>query len=136
MTPRGLARHLTLVVACLMLAEFELRFNAASAGQTGLTGIATLRPIYDHILDARLDQADQALKAACDPAPVGACKVLLATTSWWRILLDPNDTSHDREFTTRVDDAIDECTRWTDGEPQRAEAWFYLGAAYGARVSR
>jgi tetratricopeptide (TPR) repeat protein len=130
---RGLARRLA-VVACLMIAGPTL-LHAAPAARTGLTGIAALRPIYDHILDARFDEAEQALTSACDQAPAGACKVLLATTSWWRILLDPNDTSHDGEFTTRVDGAIEECTRWTEAEPQRAEAWFYLGAAYGARVS-
>jgi len=132
---RDLARPLAVVVACLLIAGLKLPLDAAQPPQTGLTGIATLRPIYDHILDARLDEAERALQNACDAAPGGACKVLLATTSWWRILLDPYDTSHDREFTTRVDDAIDACTRWTDGEPDRAEAWFYLGAAYGARVS-
>ena len=61
--------------------------------------------------------------------------MLLATTSWWRILLNPNDTSHDREFTTPRGRGDRGVPRWTDGEPQRAEAWFYLGAAYGARVS-
>jgi len=133
--PRGLARPVTLVVACLMTAGLDLRFNAASPGQTGLAGIAQLRPIYDLILDSRLDQAEQALKGACPPAPEGACQVLLATVSWWRILLDPNDTSHDQEFTTRVDAAIDKATRWSESEPDRAESWFYLGCAYGARVS-
>src|SRR5262249_49380405 len=85
--------------------------------------------------DARLDRAAQCGGRAGGPAPAGACKVLLATTTWWRILLDPNDSSHDRELTARVDDAIADCTRWTEGEPDRAEAWFYLGAAYGVRVS-
>ena len=135
MNERGLVRRVTLVVACLMTAGLDLRFNAASPGQTGLAGIAQLRPIYDLILDSRLDQAEQALKGACPPAPEGACQVLLATVSWWRILLDPNDTSHDQEFTTRVDAAIDKATRWSESEPDRAESWFYLGCAYGARVS-
>lgn len=135
MKRRGLAGRLAIAVAFLMVAGLKPGLRAAPAPETGLTGIAVLRPIYDHILDARLEQAEQALENACAPAPAGACKVLLATTTWWRILLDPNDTSHDREFTTRVDDAIEDCLRWTGAEPERAEAWFYLGAAYGARVS-
>ncbi len=30
--------------------------------------------------------------------------------------------------------AIDEAYAWTRREPKNAEAWFYLGGAYGARV--
>ena len=135
-TPRGLARRLTLVVACLMLAGLELRSQRASAGQTGLTGIATLAADLrsDPRRAARSGRsgAEDARATRRPSAPATSC---WPRRSWWRILLDPNDTSHDREFTTRVDAAIEECTRWTDGEPQRAEAWFYLGAAYGARVS-
>jgi tetratricopeptide (TPR) repeat protein len=131
---RGLARPLAAVLACLVVAGPRPGLHAAPA-QPGLTGIAQLRPIYDLILDARLDQAERQLTNACDSAPAAACKVLQATVSWWRILLDPNDTSHDAEFTTRVDDAIDSATRWSEREPERAEAWFYLGCAYGARVS-
>ena len=37
-------------------------------------------------------------------------------------------------FSRIVDEAIDAATAWTAREPERAEAWFYLGAAYGARV--
>lgn len=134
MKRRGLARPTAVVIAGLMIAGPTPRLHAAPV-HTSLTGIAELRPIYDLILDSRLGQADRALQDACGPAPVGACKVLLATVTWWRILLNPNDTSHDAELTTRVDAAIDECTRWTESDEGRAEAWFYLGAAYGVRVS-
>lgn len=133
MTTRGAPRSL----ATAVLAAGAAALLAQPSPATGLTGIAQLRPIYDSILDGRLDRADEALKGACGAgsAPAGACKVLSATVAWWRVLLDPNDSSHDREFSTRVDDAIAECDRWSHGDPTRAEAWFYLGGAYGARVS-
>ena len=53
---------------------------------------------------------------------------------WWQIQLDDESTALDAEFERRVEAAIAAADAWTVSEPQRAEAWFYLGAAYGARV--
>ena len=109
---------------------------ARTAGEgTALTGIAALRAAYDATLNARFDEAGRLIEAACGPAPEEACLVLDATRLWWRILLDPHDRSRDAAFLARVEAAIAACERWTAREPDRAEAWFYLGGAYGARVS-
>ena len=40
----------------------------------------------------------------------------------------------DAAFLATANRAIAEAERWTAAEPERAEAWFYLGAAYGARA--
>jgi hypothetical protein len=40
----------------------------------------------------------------------------------------------DAPFTAKVNAAIAEAERMTKAEPRRAEAWFYLGAAYGVRA--
>ena len=61
--------------------------------------------------------------------------MLQASALWWRILQNPNDTAYDQRFRTTVDAAIAGAEAWTTREPQRADAWFFLGAAYGARVS-
>jgi len=98
------------------------------------SSIAQLAPTYELILNTRFDQAEQALRA-CAPAPEEACRVLQASALWWRILLNPNDTAYDQTFRTTVDAAIAGAEAWTTREPQRADAWFFLGAAYGARVS-
>jgi tetratricopeptide (TPR) repeat protein len=93
-----------------------------------------LRRIYDHILDARFEQADAELERACGPAPVEACHVLAATALWWRIQLDPASLDLDEEFTAAVATAIEAAQAWADRAPDDAEAWFYLGGAYAARV--
>lgn len=100
-----------------------------------LTGLAGLRVAYDALLDARFSDASEALAAACPPAPQEACQVLEAASLWWQILQDPRDRRHDTAFAREVNEAIAAADRWTAREPRRAEAWFYLGAAYGARVS-
>ena len=99
-----------------------------------LRGVEGLVRAYDFILEARFDQVDQELRRACGPAPREACDVLAATALWWRIQLDPDSRALDAEFSATVDRAITASEAWTDRAPNDAEAWFYLGGAYAARV--
>lgn len=98
-----------------------------------LTNAGAVAGIYQHILNADFTEAAR-LVAACDGLPREACHVLEATRVWWRIQLDPYSRVLDREFSAKADGAIAACEAWVAREPRRAEAWFYLGAAYGARV--
>ena len=99
-----------------------------------IRGEESLARAYDFILDARFDQVDAELRRACGPAPPEACDVLSATALWWQILIDPLNRSLDDEFSTSVDRAIRTTEDWTERAPDDAEAWFYLGGAYAARV--
>jgi tetratricopeptide (TPR) repeat protein len=63
-----------------------------------------------------------------------ACQLLDVTALWWRIQLDPDSIALDAEFSARVDAAIAAAEAWAERDPRRAEAWFYVGGAYGARV--
>ncbi len=130
---RRLAALLLLSAAATTTAG--LPAGAAPQETSQLTGVRALRRAYDAALNASFEEAAGRLDEACGPAPPEACLVLDATRLWWRILLDPYDTSRDAEFLARVEEAIAACERWTEREPGRAEAWFYLGGAYGARVS-
>jgi tetratricopeptide (TPR) repeat protein len=117
--------------ACLLTA-LTLALAAPAAGQ--LRGAEDLSRVYDAILDADFARADRLLAAACPPAPAEACEVLAATRLAWEIQLDPEQTRLDPAFTTAVTKAIDDTEAWVKREPDNAEAWFYTGAAYGARV--
>lgn len=105
-----------------------------AAAQQGLTAAPVVARLYDLVLDASFDRARADLPQACGPAPPEACRVLEAAALWWRIELDPNSRALDADFLDRVNGAIAAADAWTDREPRRAEAWFYLGAAYGVRV--
>jgi tetratricopeptide (TPR) repeat protein len=138
----GLA--LSVVAVCIELAA------APAAGQTPgrppappaaapqptplLTGADRLGRAYDAIFDADFERARTVLAEACPPAPREACLVLEATRQLWRIQLDPEDRSRDAAFDSAVTAAINAAEAWTAREPRQAEAWFYLGGAYGARV--
>ena len=101
---------------------------------TQLTGAEGLIRVYDAVLDADFEDADAQLTRACPPAPHEACDVLAATRTWWRILLDPDSRTLDARFAAEVERAIASTEAWTAREPGRAEAHFYTGAAYAARV--
>ncbi len=107
---------------------------ASPAGAAGLTSPEPLLTAYDLILDARFDEAARQLKAACPPAPQPACEVIGAVNDYWRLLLNPDDTSGDAALMARINAAIASGEAWVAREPARAEAWFYLGGAYGTRV--
>jgi len=119
------------VIALALLLEVAFPVTAAS----GLTGLAGLKTAYEALLNAHFDRAADALPTACGAAPREACDVLEATSLWWQILLDTHDTSRDAVFQREANEAVDLCEQWVAREPDRAEAWFYLGGAYGARVS-
>jgi tetratricopeptide (TPR) repeat protein len=106
----------------------------ASPCEATLTGAPQIAAVYESILDARFDRADELLKRACPPAPVEACQVLGVVAMWWRIQIDPENRADDRRFNERAAAAIAATDRWTKREPQRAEAWFYLAGAYAPLV--
>jgi tetratricopeptide (TPR) repeat protein len=100
----------------------------------GLTQAPLLARAYDLVYDADFSGAEAELKRACGPAPAQACDVIGAAAQWWRIYFDLDNRSADQAFTARLNTVIAAGERWAAREPQRAEAWFYLGAAYGVRV--
>jgi len=120
------------VLAIVTLCATAPRGAVVAAHQ--IRGVDGLARAYDFILEARFDQVDAELRRACPPAPPEACEVLDATSLWWQILLDPESRELDDEFSTSVDRAIASTEAWIDRAPDDAQAWFYNGGAYAARV--
>jgi tetratricopeptide (TPR) repeat protein len=129
--PRG--RAWRRIVAGLVAVAIALEGAPATAARASLTGLPGVSAIYARILDADFEGAAAAIDA-CAGVPREACDVLDATRLWWRILLDPDSTALDAEFLRAANRAIASTEAWVRREPSLAEAWFYLGGAYGARV--
>ncbi len=122
--------RLTLTVLPLLL--FLLHPAPASAGS--LPYAPALARCYQAILDARFDDAEIEIGRACGPAPRETCGLMRATAAWWRIQIDPADTSRDAAFRSQIDAVIASVEAWAAREPKRADAWFFVGASYGLRV--
>ena len=111
-----------------------LLLGPRGARAESLTGKPELLRVYDAIFDARFAEVPQLLGRTCPPAPAEACQLLDAVSVWWQIQLDPLSKAHDAQFHSKVDASIAATEAWAKREPQRAEAWFYVGGAYGARA--
>jgi tetratricopeptide (TPR) repeat protein len=124
-----------LVLACAGLLVSAAAASAAPQPPVkGLTHAPLLARAYDLVYDADFAGAEAELKRACGPAPAQACDLIGVAAQWWRIYLDLDNRSLDQAFKTRLNAVIAAGERWVAREPERAEAWFYLGAAYGVRV--
>ena len=114
--------------------------TSAASGQSRqpdfsqLTAERQLTDVYHAIFDARFDEVPALLARTCPPAPAEACQLLDAVNLWWQIQLDPASVARDPQFESKIDAVIAATDAWTMREPQRAEAWFYVGGAYGARA--
>jgi hypothetical protein len=126
--PSAFSLRPLLISLCLLVAA------AIDAQQRGITAAPTVARGYDLVLNADFEGLDRALADICPPAPQVACMGLEALSLWWQIHIDPESRRLDAAFLSKVNAAIAEAERMTKAEPNRAEAWFYLGAAYGVRA--
>jgi hypothetical protein len=107
---------------------------AAGPARAALTEGPRLAAVYNSILDARFDRAEEQLKEACPPAPVEACQALRVVSLWWQILINPESRRLDQQLESAAAAAVAASEAWTRREPRRGEAWFYLAGAYAPRV--
>jgi tetratricopeptide (TPR) repeat protein len=119
---------------CSRVVVLLIALEGVSVHAAGLTAPEPLAKAYELILDARFEEAERQLKQACGAAPPTACDVIRAVSDYWRLLLDPENTSRDAALLAKINASIASGEAWVTREPKRAEAWFYLGGTYGARV--
>lgn len=132
--PKPSAIVVALVTACAIALHItpHLRITllAAPLGGGGLTESTQLAAAYDAILNSRDREADALLARACPPAPAAACADLRSVMLWWDIQQDLSSRTLDARFEATAKAAVATATAATEKEPNRAEHWFYLAAAY------
>ncbi len=132
--PKPSAIVVALLVACAVALNpgpsAHPTLDAATAAAEGLTESARLSAAYDAILAARDADATSLLARACPPAPVAACDDLREVMLWWDIQQDLSSRTLDARFEASARTALATATAGTLRQPNSAEAWFYLAAAY------
>ena len=126
-----MTRRVRPALACAIVV---LLLGPPCASAQGLTGEPQLLRAYAAIFDARFGEMPQIVRGTCPPARGEACQLLDAVSLWWQIQLDPLSKARDAQFQSKVDASIAATEAWAKREPRRAEAWFYVGGAYGARA--
>jgi len=129
---RGPRWQALVFVFCLLPSALS-NIQSASVPRRGLTEGAAVAAAYDTVLNADFERLPAVLADTCGSAPRVACLGVRALGTWWEILLDPESRYLDARFLREVNEAVEAASAWTIREPERAEAWFYLGAALGAR---
>jgi tetratricopeptide (TPR) repeat protein len=119
----------------LRLGTIVLALALSAPAHAALTEPARVGAIYDLILDARFDRAAARLKETCPPVPAPVCQAVAAASLWWRVQINPEEQTFDAALNAAARDAIAAAEQWTRREPQRGEAWFYVGASYGPLVN-
>ncbi len=80
---------------------------------------------------AEAEQRFQQIDRRFPDHPIGP--FLMALNTWWKILLDFSDTSHDEAFYAAMGDVIDRSDRLLKKDKQNFDAMFFKGAALGFR---
>lgn len=122
-----------LLLACALLLAPGLRAQEASVFDDPRF-IRQAERGLDLLYDMQFEQADRvfdALAAQYPNHPAGP--FLQALNTWWLILLDLNDTSHDRAFYEAMDKVIDRANRRLRRSRRDFDAMFFKGAALGFR---
>ena len=129
------AAVVALVVGCAVAlnpgANARSTLRATPSAADGISEGARLSAIYDAILASRDTDAEALLASACPPAPIAACDDLREVMLWWDIQQDLSSRAIDARFEAAARAALASASAGTVREPGRAEAWFYLAAAYG-----
>lgn len=127
-------RYISLILLLLVPALA----HAQSAPPRSVLDDAMVRFQADQGLDllynmrfADAEQRFQSIARRHPDHPIGP--FLLALTTWWQILLDLTDTSHDAAFYRQMDDVIARSNALLRRDPQNFDARFFKGAALGFR---
>ncbi len=136
---KAIIRQTTTMLLLLALAPAAMRSTVAQPVRTvsvleqpSIKELATVG--MDHLYDLRFDEAQRAfdlIDQQLPDHPIGP--FLQSLTTWWQILLDLSDESHDRTFFSAMESVIDRCDAILDDDPDNVDALFFKGAALGFR---
>ncbi len=113
---------LTAVILSVPVYSQDTKFDSLASGG--------IRQIYD----IKFEQAEKTFRQLIADYPDHpAGRFFLAMIDWWKILLNPDDESHDDIFFQKLEDVIYQCDQLLDSNPENVDALFFKGGAIGFR---
>ncbi|HEY6906607.1 MAG TPA: hypothetical protein VI230_04025, partial [Ignavibacteriaceae bacterium] len=118
-----------LVLSFLIFTAFSINSYAFGESFDSLAALG-VRQIYS----IKFDQAEKTFRALIADYPDHpAGRFFLAMIDWWKILLNPDDESHDEIFFQKLEDVIYQCDQILDKNPDDVDALFFKGGSIGFR---
>lgn len=119
----------SLILTVIIFIAFSSFINAQSEKFDSIV-TKGIRQIYD----IKFDQAETTFRQLIADYPEHpAGRFFLAMIDWWRILLNPDDESHDEIFFQKLEDVIYQCDQILDNNPDDVDALFFKGGSIGFR---
>lgn len=119
----------SLILTVIIFIAFSSFINAQSEKFDSIV-TKGIRQIYD----IKFDQAETTFRQLIADYPEHpAGRFFLAMIDWWRILLNPDDESHDEIFFQKLEDVIYQCDQVLDNNPEDVDALFFKGGSIGFR---
>ncbi|GAB4299389.1 MAG: hypothetical protein Kow0098_25830 [Ignavibacteriaceae bacterium] len=86
------------------------------------------------IYNIKFDQAGKSFRQLIADYPDHpAGRFFLAMIDWWKILMNPDDESHDDIFYQKLEDVIFHCDQMLEKDPDNVDALFFKGGSVGFR---
>jgi tetratricopeptide (TPR) repeat protein len=118
-----------LLFAALIIFAFGISTFAAQGNYDSLV-TRGIKQIYS----IKFEQAEKTFRELIADYPGHpAGRFFLAMIDWWKILLNPDDESHDEIFFQKLEDVIYQCDQILDKNPDDVDALFFKGGAIGFR---
>ncbi len=118
-----------LFLSALIFLSLSITANARDGKYDSLATMG-VKQIYD----IKFEQAEKTFRELIADYPDHpAGRFFLAMIDWWKILLNPDDESHDEIFFQKLEDVIYQCDQVLDKNPDDVNALFFKGGAIGFR---
>ncbi len=86
------------------------------------------------IYNIKFSEAEKTFRSVIADYPQQpAGRFFIAMIDWWKILLDPDNESHDEVFFQKLEDVIYQCDKILDKNPKDVNALFFKGGSIGFR---
>lgn len=130
--------HTTLVILLLAAAAAPAASQAPRApDESVLDDVVVQHQVkkgLDYLYDMEFERAlrmFELIDESHPQHPIGP--FLMALNTWWKILIDLSDESHDAAFYAAMDEVIDRSDKLLARNKNDFDAWFFKGAALGFR---
>ncbi|MDX2128965.1 MAG: tetratricopeptide repeat protein [Chloroherpetonaceae bacterium] len=116
-----------------MIAQQVTNFSQRRSSQTILPFDTEIRQGIEYIYNLEFEKADNLFVTINKDHNNPAGKFFIGMVTWWKIMMDIDNTSLDEQFSNQMDEVIDLCDERLERDDRDIQALFFKCAALGFR---